>query len=125
MPHQELTARDLARITLRVAAVATLAQGKEDLDLSFGRTREVYAPLAEMKELKALLPFSEREWDVICDADLLWSEMKSQLGIHDERVRITLPAAHVPIEEWNRHMVTSVAHTLCFGQAMHAFKIID
>lgn len=128
MNGHEMSVRDLARITLRMAAVAAIKEGKQELDVALGHVRDAYEPLSKKGSVlrkENALPFTEAEWQVLEDVPALWSAMKAELGIHDARVRIMVPVNHVPLDEWNRHMTTGMCHTFCFGMAMRAFGMLS
>ena len=128
MGSNELTARDLAHITIRCAAVGACMRGERTFELSFGHVREPYISFVKARSNKAdaFLPFSDYEWNVLADTENLWRTIKKELDMLDDGARrITISVSDIPFDEWNAQMTSSVAHTLCFGAAMYAFKVIE
>jgi len=125
MPKKEMTVRDLARITLRVAAVSE--RSNPDFELSFGHVRQAYLPFVtagKNPETRPLLPFTEAEWEVLENNEKLWQTIQSELGIYDDLSRrIQVLRACVPVDAWNADMTGSIGQTLCFGQALAAFSV--
>lgn len=122
-----LTRVDLARITVRVAAVAAVHKGSTNLDIAFGHVRETYLPFFTRPGVRNQgydLVFSEEDWEVLSDLDALWETILQEVGYKTFSLRITIPITKIPLMEWNVHMTSSDAHTLCFGQAMRSFNIL-
>ena len=125
--HIPLTRVDLARITIRVAAVAAARNGSENLEIAFGHVRETYLPFFLKPGTRNQgydLVFSEQDWEVLANLEALWETILSEVGREEFTLRITVPIKEIPLTEWNVHMTSSDAHTMCFGQAMHAFAVL-
>lgn len=125
--HIPLTRLDLARITIRVAAVAAARNGSENLDIAFGHVRETYLPFFTKPGVRNQgydLVFSEQDWEVLADLEALWETILSEVGCEQFTLRITVPIREIPLAEWNVHMTSSDAHTMCFGQAMRSFAVL-
>ena len=124
---QPLTRVDLARITVRVAAVAAVHKGSTNLEIAFGHVRETYLPFLKAPGIKNPaydLVFSEEDWEVLKDLAALWETILQEVGCEKHTLRISVPIKEIPLVEWNVHMTSSEAHTICFGQAMRSFNIL-
>ncbi|MES2668073.1 MAG: hypothetical protein V4644_00045 [Patescibacteria group bacterium] len=131
MAQKAVTVRDLARITIRMAAFED--PERSVFELSLGRVRQTYASfIKERKKLKpgmqSCYPFSDSEWEVLNDYAGLWRSIKEELGIvGGDALRISADRTSIPFELWDLEGypgVQSISHGMCLICAMHEFNIL-
>lgn len=122
----DLTVEDLARIALYAIAMTTGAT--PEVDLAFGHVRGTYMPyikLGRTLEHRALLPFSESEWEAINDPEALWSEIKRLLNVTEivpRRITVTREALSRFLDERDG-LTLGLSRTLCFGTALKTYGL--
>lgn len=121
---QALTREDLARIAIFAAVKSPAPSGLGALTLggirsAFRVFRNLPGDRIDRARIRAGLPFSESEWEVLQDVDALWREIKHQLSMLDDgSFRIVFDVSSVPVEEWRTLPSRSVSHTLLFGSML-------
>ncbi len=120
----EVTREDLARLIIYAALKCPAPSGLCALGLASIRNafrifRNLPGDRIDRMRHREGLPFTENEWVLLDDLEVVWREVKRQLAVLDDgSFRVVFDPTTVPRDEWHALPSKTVSHTLLFGSML-------